>query len=206
VSEPGEIDDMLHRTRELSAEARHALRSNLTILSLLPGQPSMPDPAPMRARTSRPSRARLEQRMHEDSIVRLQRRARGVRARALVRRWEYRQRHHAAGVWFRLRLLLTGAREALPLSEDEVRMLVGEGYTPDPAGADIAPARVLLVVDDGRARQLPPRPALPLRLGPEFFAAPAIALVPFEGVAFLRGGSRAGINDVVSAPRAEGRA
>jgi hypothetical protein len=52
VSDPGEIEDMLARVGELSAEARHAMRSNLTVLSLLSPQPSMPDPIPMRERVA----------------------------------------------------------------------------------------------------------------------------------------------------------
>lgn len=117
----------------------------------------------------------------DDTIGRLERRARAVRARAAVRSWQYRQRHHAAGVWFRLRLVLTRAREAVVLSDDEARLLVAEGYRPHAAGAEMSPPKILLEVDEARVRRLSPRPRLPLALGPEFFAARAIALVPFAG-------------------------
>jgi hypothetical protein len=117
----------------------------------------------------------------DDPIGRLERRARAVRARAAVRSWQYRQRHHAAGAWFRLRLALTRAREAVVLTDDEARQLVAEGYRPQPAGAELSPPKVVLEVDAARLRALPPRPRLPIALGLEFFAARAIALVPFDG-------------------------
>ncbi len=42
----------------------------------------------------------------------LERRAVQVYARAAVRAWEYRQRHHARGVWGRLRRLLAFSSKA----------------------------------------------------------------------------------------------
>jgi hypothetical protein len=44
------------------------------------------------------------------ALERMQDRARSVRARAAVRGWQYRQRHLAAGVCFRLRRVLADAR------------------------------------------------------------------------------------------------
>lgn len=48
----------------------------------------------------------------------MRRRAAAVGSRAAVRAWEYRQRMHAKGVWFRLRRLLaeSSAVYAIPSS------------------------------------------------------------------------------------------
>ncbi|HEV8358624.1 MAG TPA: hypothetical protein VGX21_05695 [Methylomirabilota bacterium] len=42
----------------------------------------------------------------------LERRVRQVRSRVAVQAWEYRQRHHAKGVWMRLRRILADAQAA----------------------------------------------------------------------------------------------
>ena len=42
---------------------------------------------------------------------RLHERARRIHERALIRAWEYRQRNHSKGVWYRLRRLLVDAEE-----------------------------------------------------------------------------------------------
>jgi hypothetical protein len=46
---PADLDDMVSTVRDLSAEARHAVRSGLTLLSLLEPHAGMPDPTPFRA-------------------------------------------------------------------------------------------------------------------------------------------------------------
>ena len=45
-------------------------------------------------------------------IETLERRVRQYRSRMLIRAFDYRQRHHAGGVWFRLRRLLAGTSQA----------------------------------------------------------------------------------------------
>jgi hypothetical protein len=49
TSDPTDLDELLDSYRRLRAELRHAVRSNLTILSLLQPRPGMPDPRPRRA-------------------------------------------------------------------------------------------------------------------------------------------------------------
>lgn len=45
-----DLDQLVEVYARLSPELRHAVRANLSILSLLPARPAMPDPAPHRAR------------------------------------------------------------------------------------------------------------------------------------------------------------
>jgi hypothetical protein len=47
-----EIEELLTQCEALVPVLRHAVRSNLTILSLMPGRSGMPDPASQRARVS----------------------------------------------------------------------------------------------------------------------------------------------------------
>ncbi len=114
-----------------------------------------------------------------EAVAALERRARAVRARAAVRAWEYRQRHHAKGVWFRLRRLLAATASAWSLPEEEARRLLAEGYRAAEVGDLLEPPKVLVVVPE-RLRAVPGRVPVPLRLGPELLAARWLALVPFR--------------------------
>jgi hypothetical protein len=49
LSLPGDLDELESLYRRLRGELRHAVRSNLTILSLLAPRSGMPDPQPRRA-------------------------------------------------------------------------------------------------------------------------------------------------------------
>jgi hypothetical protein len=49
----GVLDDFVAVVRSLSSESRHAIRSNLTVLSLMDGRPAMPDPRPVRESVAR---------------------------------------------------------------------------------------------------------------------------------------------------------
>ena len=115
------------------------------------------------------------------AIDRMQARARTVRTRATVRRWRYRQRHLAAGVWFRLRRVLAEASAAYVITEEDALQLAAEGYEPEPSGGQVAPAKTILFVDKARLRTLGTCRPIPVSLGPEFLAARTIALVPFDG-------------------------
>jgi hypothetical protein len=107
-------------------------------------------------------------------------RVRAMRARLAVRNWEYRQRNHAKGVWFRLRRLLALSESVWSIPEDEANRLLAEGYEADPAGAGLEPPKVLVVVPEDHLREIPDRKPIPIRLGPEFLAARWVALVPFR--------------------------
>ena len=122
--------------------------------------------------------------MNRELLARLQRRVRGVRARQCVRAWEYRQRDLAHGVWFRLRRVLADAREAYVVSEEEAARLLEEGYLAEPVGAEISPAKSIVFVDEARLAALATRQSIRVGLGPDFLAASAVVLVPFEGRGF----------------------
>ncbi|MGQ0734510.1 MAG: hypothetical protein ACT4QD_12750 [Acidobacteriota bacterium] len=101
--------------------------------------------------------------------------------RAAVRRWHYRQRHLAAGVWFRLRRVLADAEAAYVISDEDARTIVGEGYAPEACGSHVTPEKVIVFVDPRRVSTIPSRRPIPIGLGPEFLTASAVALVAFEG-------------------------
>ena len=107
-------------------------------------------------------------------------RAQAVRARAAVRQWEYRQRHLAAGVWYRLRRVLADAKAAYAISEDDARRLIAEGYVPEACGRSLAPEKTLLFIDEVRLSTLPSAIPIPITLGPQMLTAPAVALIAFE--------------------------
>jgi hypothetical protein len=67
----------------------------------------------------------------------MQARARLVRTRSAIRHWEYRQRHLAAGVWFRLRRVLADASAAYAIAEEDAYRLGAEGYVSEACGAEL---------------------------------------------------------------------
>jgi hypothetical protein len=109
-----------------------------------------------------------------------ERRLRELRSRLLVRAFDYRQRRHARGVWFRLRRLLAFAREAYALSPDEAERLIAEGRRPEPVGRELEPPRIILVVPPERVASLATARPLAVRLDAEMLSAECLALVPFE--------------------------
>ena len=82
----------------------------------------------------------------------LERRVRQYRSRMLIRAFDYRQRHHAAGVWFRLRRLLAGTSQAYVVSENEAAQLRQEGFRVEPVGGELLSAACLVLVPFDAAR------------------------------------------------------
>jgi hypothetical protein len=119
-------------------------------------------------------------------MARLEARVKGIRARAAVRAWEYRQRHLAKGVWFRLRRRLAYSASAWSIPEVEAQRLLAEGYAADALGSLLEPPKLLLVVPEERLREIPERIPVPLRLGPELLGARWLALVPFDEAAGVK--------------------
>ncbi len=109
----------------------------------------------------------------------MERRLRQLRSRVLVRSWEYRQRRHARGAWFRLRRVLADAAEAYAISPEVARELVAEGYGPESVGAEFQPPKTIIVIPQGRVARIPGVRPLTLRLGGELLLANHLALVPF---------------------------
>ena len=106
-------------------------------------------------------------------------RVKQVRARARIRRWEFRQRNLAKGAWHRLHLALAHARAAYAIDLQEYEELVREGWTTDPRGEGLAPPRALVWIEAERAARLRGR-AIPLHLDAQLLSARVLALVPFE--------------------------
>ena len=115
--------------------------------------------------------------MSAAAIAKLRKRARAVRAADAVRRYAYRQRNHARGVWFRLRRLLSQAATAWQLSEEDSRHLMAEGIAPEPVGFELDPPTTILVLPEERLRSVVSRAPLPLRLSAELLRTRHMALV-----------------------------
>jgi hypothetical protein len=110
----------------------------------------------------------------------LERRARAIRARAAIRSWEFRQRAHAKGVWYRLRRVLAEAKTVSVLPREEAELLLAEGLRPEAVGAELEPPKMLLWVTDERLARISDRRDIPVRLGPELLEARYLALTRFE--------------------------
>lgn len=106
-------------------------------------------------------------------------RVKAVRARALVRRWEYRQRNLAHGAWDRFRTALAHARDAYAIDDATAAALLAEGFAADDRGRGLEPPRTLVWITAERAARLVEARPLALRLDAELLAARCLALVPF---------------------------
>ncbi len=110
----------------------------------------------------------------------LEQRVENLRRRVLVRSWEYRQRNHARGVWFRLRRLLADASAAFVIPREEARALVAEGFHAEPTGQAIEPPKVILFVPADRVAHVASARSIPVRLGQELLEAECLVLTPFD--------------------------
>jgi hypothetical protein len=111
------------------------------------------------------------------------RRLRELRSRVVVRAFDYRQRRHARGVWFRFRRLLAFAKEAYAIPRDEGERLIAEGYRPEPVGRELEPERVVLFVPAARVGAIATAQPLAVRLSAEVLSVECLALVAFEAEA-----------------------
>ncbi|MBI1876032.1 MAG: hypothetical protein HYS05_19375 [Acidobacteria bacterium] len=98
----------------------------------------------------------------------------------VVRSWDYRQRRHARGVWFRLRRVLADASAAYVIPRDEAQRLVAEGRRAEPVGEELEPPKVIVFVAAERLARIASARPVPVRLGGEVLAAECLALIPFE--------------------------
>jgi hypothetical protein len=108
-----------------------------------------------------------------------ERRIQAIRSRCRIRRWEYRQRHHAHGAWARFREALALASEAYAIDAATMASLVAEGFVADDRGARLEPPRQIVWITQRRAAALGAR-RLQMRLDATMLATPALALVAFE--------------------------
>lgn len=111
----------------------------------------------------------------------LDRRIKERRSRVLVRLWEYRQRRHARGTWFRLRRVLADASAAFAISCDEATRLIAEGHRAEPVGGELEPRKLIIFTRRERIAQIATARPVPVRLGPDLLGAECLALTPFEG-------------------------
>lgn len=109
----------------------------------------------------------------------LERRVRQVRSRVAVRAWEYRQRHHAKGVWLRLRRILADAQAAYVIPGGEAERLIAEGFRPEAVGRELEPPKIILFLPVERVARLTGAREIPVRLEVELLQAPALALIRF---------------------------
>ena len=98
----------------------------------------------------------------------------------IVRSWDYRQRRHARGAWFRLRRVLADARAAYVIPWDDARTLIAEGRQAEQVGGELEPPKLIVFVDAERIARIPSVRPVPLRLGGELLAAGCLALTPFD--------------------------
>ena len=112
-------------------------------------------------------------------IERMEKRAKAARTRAEVRAWQYRQRHHASGLWFRLRRTLVDAATAYAISTEDAAKLLREGVQPVACGKEMSPEKALFFVDEARLLSLGSRRPVRVGLGPAVLSARALALVSF---------------------------
>lgn len=117
--------------------------------------------------------------MSTDAIERMRQRVRRVRAAVLVRRWEFRQRHHARGVWLRLRRLLADSEAAWRISAEDAERLIAEGFQPDPVGLELEPPITILVLPATRVVAVESRQPVALRLGAELLTTRHLVLTPW---------------------------
>ena len=113
----------------------------------------------------------------------LERRVNQLRSRVLIRSWNYRQRRHARGVWFRLRRVLADASAAYVIPPDEAGRLIAEGYRAEPAGTEIEPPKLIVFVPAERLARIAPARPVPVRLSGEWLSAECLALTPFDATA-----------------------
>jgi hypothetical protein len=108
----------------------------------------------------------------------LARTIKGIRTRASIRRWRFRQRNLAAGAWDRFREALAFAKEAYAIDAATADALVAEGFATDPRGSLLEPPRRIVWITEARAATLG-APRLALRLDEAMLSSPILALVPF---------------------------
>jgi hypothetical protein len=111
----------------------------------------------------------------------LRRRARLIQERALIRAWEYRQRHASHGVWHRLRRALVDAAQAWIISEEDADRLETHGHVPLPVGRELEPAKRMFFLAEDELSTLSGRRRTAVRLSRELLLARSVALVGHSG-------------------------
>lgn len=116
-------------------------------------------------------------------MMSLQERARRARERALVRSWEYRQRDHSHGVWYRLRRVLVDAEQLWVIDEQEADRLEAVGRQPHPVGRELSPPLRLFCVTTDELATITSRRQIAVRVNADFLEARSLAYVLHRGQA-----------------------
>jgi hypothetical protein len=117
--------------------------------------------------------------MDHKSLIR---RAEKIRSRRLVLAWEYRQRHHSAGTWHRIRVALAYTAQAWEISESDADMLEVSGMRPLLVGSELQPEKRLFYIDSSILRKLEYSRSIPVRIGSDFLNARSIVLLRYSGL------------------------
>ena len=112
----------------------------------------------------------------------LHERARRARERALIRAWEYRQRHYARGVWYRFRRVLVDAAEVWIIGDEDGDRLESGGRVPLPVGRELAPPIRLFFLTEEELEAISDRRRIPTRLCAELLHAGSLALLAHADV------------------------
>jgi hypothetical protein len=104
-------------------------------------------------------------------------RARQINERSLLRSWKFRQRHHSAGVWFRVPRALVDLGGLWPISEDDAKELEAEEFTSLGAGQELEPPLRIYVLTPERVQRLRVDQPLPVRLSAAVLSAGQLAAV-----------------------------
>ncbi len=110
----------------------------------------------------------------------LEQRARQYRSRMLIRAWDYRQRNHAHGVWYRLRRLLADAGHAYAVSSHDAARLRDEGFAIEAVGNALQPPKIIVCAPQDRVASLTSAREVPVSLGSDLLDAECLVLVPFD--------------------------
>lgn len=105
-------------------------------------------------------------------------RVKRARERALIRSWEYRQRRHSHGVWYRLRRVLVDAAQAFAISAEQAAQLEAAGYESLPVGRELEPRKSLFIVDEQCLSTLSNRREVRVGLGSDLLSAEHLVLLP----------------------------
>jgi hypothetical protein len=111
------------------------------------------------------------------SLVDLLTRARRIGERRLVLQWEYRQRHHSKGTWFRLRRALADAAEVWVMTAEDADSLEAEGFSALAVGHELEPPKRIVFVPAERIGAMAKPRRIPVALSAELLAAKSLALV-----------------------------
>lgn len=116
----------------------------------------------------------------------LEQRLRRFRSRVAIRAWEYRQRHHAKGVWYRVRRALADVEQLFVISEQLSDELCREGFVPERCFLELQPPKTLVFVPSSRLKLASDARPIPVDMGADWQSARFLAAVPFSGSATTR--------------------